>query len=111
LIAQASVVCGCNSVALLEAVAAGKPLVVPWFAEADALEISPYLMDLRSVSRPASSPEILYRELVKLARQPTPLPAELDPESRRILALWAGNEDGYAAQRARDAILRELALP
>jgi hypothetical protein len=109
LIAQASVVCGCNSVALLEAVAAGKPIVVPGFAEAEAPEIQPYLMDLRSVSMPASSPEILYRELLKLAREPRPVPAELDAESRRTLALWTGNDDGCAAQRARDAILRELA--
>jgi hypothetical protein len=109
LIAEASVVCGFNSTALLEAVAAGKPVVTPWFAEAQSPEVQPYLVDLRSIGVAALSPESLCDELVKLARHPVPVAAELSPESRELLAVWTGNDDGHAAARTRDAILSELA--
>ena len=108
LIAEASVVCGFNSTALLEAVAAGKPVVMPWFAEAEAPEVWPYLIDLRGISIAAPSPESLRNELVKLAHQPRPVPAELDAEIRQTLAIWTGNDDGDAAARTREAILSEL---
>jgi hypothetical protein len=108
LIAEASVVCGFNSTALLEAAAAGKPVVMPWFEEAESPEVWPYLIDLRSISVAAPSPESLQTELVKLAHQPRPVPAELDAETRRTLATWTGNDDGHAAARTREAILSEL---
>jgi hypothetical protein len=108
LIADAAVVCGFNSTALLEAAAAGKPVVMPWFAEAEAPEVLPYLIDLRGISIAASSPEGLQAELVKLAHQPRPVPADLDAETRQTLAIWTGNDDGHAAARTRDAILKEL---
>ncbi len=108
LVAQASVVCGFNSTALLEAMAAGKPVVMPWFAEAQASEVWPYLIDLRSVGVAAASPESLGEELVKRARQPIPVPGELENKSRQVLAFWTGNDDGDAAARTRDAILKEL---
>jgi hypothetical protein len=109
LIAEASVVCGFNSTALLEAVAAGKPVVMPWFAEAQLPEVLPYLIDLRGVCAAAASPEDLAATLLRLARQPKPTPVELDPESRHTLKFWTGNDDGDAAARAREAILKELA--
>jgi hypothetical protein len=109
LIAEASVICGFNSTVLLEAIAAGKPVVLPWFGEVEAPEVWSYLIDLRSVSAVATSPESLRDELVRGAKEPKPIPAELDAESRQILGLWTGNDDGGAASRAREAILRELA--
>ncbi len=108
LIAEASVVCGFNSTTLLEAVAAGKPVVMPWFAEVEAPEVWPYLIDLRSIAVTALSAAALREELVKLAREPKTVPAELDAESRQTLALWTGNDDGSAAARTREAILNEL---
>jgi hypothetical protein len=111
LIAEASVVCGFNSTALLEAVAAGKPVVVPWFAEAESPAVWPYLIDLRTISVAAASPESLYSELIRLARQPVPVPAELDAERKQSLVVWTGNDDGDAAARTRHAILHELSTP
>jgi hypothetical protein len=108
LIADASVVCGFNSTALLEAAAAGKLVVMPWFAEAEAPEVLPYLIDLRGISITAFSPEDLQAELVKLAHQPRPVPADLDAETRQALAIWTGNDDGHAAARTRDAIVSEI---
>jgi hypothetical protein len=108
LIAQASVVCGFNSTALLEAAAAGKPVVMPWFAEAGAPEVRPYLIDPRGVGIAAPSPESLAATLVGLARDPKPVPGELESDTEQALALWTGNDDGDAAARTRDAILKEL---
>jgi hypothetical protein len=108
LVAAASVVCGFNSTALLEAAAAGKPVVMPWFAEAEAPVVWPYLVDLRSTTIAAPSPESLAQALVGLARDPKPVPAELDAGTRQTLVLWTGNDDGGAAARTRDAILSEL---
>jgi len=108
LMARASVVCGFNSTALLEAAAAGKPVVMPWFAEAEAPEVWPYLIDLRNIAFAAPSPESLAATLVGLARDPKPVPSELDFEVKQTLALWTGNDDGDAAARTRNAILHEL---
>ena len=110
LIAEAAVVCGFNSTALLEAIAAGKPVVMPWFAEARTPEASPYLLDLRGIALAAATPDDLYRELVMLAREPVAVPSDLTSESLRSLRFWAGNEDGDAGFRTRNAILRELQL-
>jgi capsular polysaccharide biosynthesis protein len=109
LIAQASVVCGFNSTAMLEAVAAGKPVVTPWFAEAQSPEVWPYLIDLRGIAVAASSPDSLAGTLASLAREPKPVPGELNAESSKTLALWTGNDDGGAAARTCEAILNELA--
>ena len=83
LIAEASVVCGFNSTALLEAIAAGKPVVMPWFAEVEAPEVWPFLVDLRSVAVAPQSPEKLAEELIRLAREPERVPEVLEPESRK----------------------------
>ena len=108
LIADASVVCGFNSTALLEAVAAGKPVVMPWFAEAETPEVLPYLIDLRGVATAAASPDELRAALVRGALEGKPVPAELDAGAKRTLAVWTGNDDGHAAARTRDAILIEI---
>lgn len=108
LISDASVVCGFNSTALLESVAAGKPVVIPWFAEAESPRIWPYLVDLRNICMIAQSPDDLYEKLIDLAHHPIPTPAELEMGRRQSLALWTGNDDGYSALRTRNAILREL---
>jgi hypothetical protein len=108
LIAEASVVAGFNSTALLEAVAAGKPIVMPWFAEAELPEVLPYVIDLRDIGVGASSPEAFQSELVRVARNPLPVLAELDPAKKRSLNIWTGNHDGQASARTRDAIMREL---
>ena len=110
LIADTAVVCGFSSTALLEAIAAGKPVVTPWFAEAKTAEASPYLLDLSGITRATPTPDDLYRELVTLARDPLPVPSDLNSESLRSLRFWTGNEDGEAGFRTRNAILRELQI-
>ncbi len=108
LIAEASVVCGFNSTALLESVAAGKPVVLPWFAEAERADVQPYLIDLRTLSHVASSPGELYDLLVKHAQSPRPIPAQLGSNETATLEHWTGNVDGRAGERTRRAILAAI---
>jgi hypothetical protein len=109
-IAEASVICGFNSTALCEALAAGKPVVLPWFAEALMPEVAPFVIDLRSVCAVAASEKAIHDQLLRLAREPASTPDELSPEVSRVLDYWTGNSRGDASKRACEAICRELAI-
>ncbi len=106
LIFQASVVCGFHSTVLLEALAAGRPVVVPWFDEALDPLIRRYVFDLGPAALRASSPAELTEQLKELALVRTPVPLKLPAEASKILRDWVGNEDGRASERAGAAILR-----
>ncbi len=108
LIAEASVVCGFNSTALLESVAAGKPIVLPWFAEAERADVQPYVIDLRALGNVAHSPVELHNLLVEHARSPRPVPAKLGSSEMSTLEHWTGNADGRAGERTRLAILAAI---
>ena len=107
-IAQASVVCGLHSTLLLEALAAGRPVIVPWYAEALNPEIRRYLFDLGpAVLRAASADEFVER-VRSVAQAQAPVPATLPPETQKFLREWVGNDDGKASERAAAAILRTI---
>jgi glycosyltransferase involved in cell wall biosynthesis len=106
LIFQASVVCGFHSTLLLEALAAGRPVVVPWFDEALDATIRQYVFDLSAAVIRASSPADLIERVRTLALAPMPVPQQLSSETAKILRDWVGNEDGLASERAGAAILR-----
>ena len=108
LLFQASVVCGLHSTLLLEALAAGRPVVVPWFDEVLDPAISRYVFDLGEAVTRVGSPEALIDKVRELALARTPVPAELPPETRHVLREWVGNEDGQAGERTAAAILRVL---
>ena len=108
LIAQASVVCGFNSTALLESVAAGKPVVLPWFEEAERAEVQPYVIDLRALGDVAHNPAELHDLLIRHALSPRPVPAELAANETTTLDHWTGNIDGQASERTRRAILASI---
>jgi hypothetical protein len=108
LIAQAAVVGGLHSTLLLEALAAGRPVVVPWFAEVLNPLISPYVFDLGLEVVRASSPEEFTERLKELALTRTPVPKSLRPETSKVLREWLGNDDGRAGERAAEAILRVI---
>ncbi len=109
LIFQHDVVCGFNSTSLLEALAAGKPVVVPRFAEALEAEMQPYLVDLEDAVEYAKSPAELAELLVRRARERRQPSADLPATTARVLDKWLFNSDGQAGQRVREAVLAEIA--
>lgn len=104
LLFQAAVVAGLHSTLLIEGLAAGRPVVVPWFGEVLDPEISRYIFDLRPAVVQASSAAEFYERLKTLALARTPVPEKLPPETVKILREWLGNEDGNAGDRAAAAI-------
>jgi glycosyltransferase involved in cell wall biosynthesis len=109
LIFQHDVVCGFNSTSLLEALAAGKPVVVPHYAEALEAEMQPYLVDLEDAVEYAESPEELAELLVRCARERRQPSADLPAATARVLDKWLFNSDGQAGLRVREAVLAEIA--
>jgi hypothetical protein len=108
-LAHCDVVCGFNSTALLEALAAGRPVVVPRFAEAADLEMRPFVVDLGDAVDYADDPRALGERLAELARSRVPPSAGLPDTSREVLEAWLFNADGRAGERVRSAVRAEIA--
>jgi hypothetical protein len=108
-LADCDVVCGFNSTALLEALAAGRPVVVPRFAEAAEPEMQPFVVDLGDAVDYADDPLALGHRLAELARSRVPPLAELPDASREVLETWLFNADGRAGERVRSAVRAEIA--
>ncbi|HJP21512.1 MAG TPA: hypothetical protein QF861_08135 [Alphaproteobacteria bacterium] len=108
LILQSDAVFGFNSTALFEALAAGKPLVVPRFAEAGNATLQPHIIDLEEAAEYAFSEAELVDLLRAHAIDPAPAPAELPVSHAALLQKWTGNADGCAGQRVAAAVLAEI---
>jgi hypothetical protein len=104
-------VCGFNSTALLEALAAGRPVVQPRFAEAAYVEQRRFSVDLGPAVTYAGSPEELAAMLAETALRREPTPEALPAASLGALEEWVGNTDGRAGRRTADAILSDIAGP
>lgn len=111
LIFAADVVCGFNTTALVEAIAADAAVVVPKFAGAVDPAMAGYVMDFGDAVEGAESLAKMTESLVSLARRGRLAPArKLNDEQRRILDHWVGNADGCAGERVRDALSRIVGL-
>jgi hypothetical protein len=110
LIAQAAVVCGFHSTVLMEALAAGRPVVVPWYDEVLDPIVRGYVFDLGNAVIRASSAGEFADLLKELALRRTPVPQTLPPDALQILHEWLGNADGKAGERAAQAILRVMTM-
>lgn len=108
LIAESDVVCGFVSTALLESLAAGRPVVVPAFGEAADPAMADYLLDLGPAAHSAATPEDLAEHLQRLARARATISAELPDDVRAQLRFWTGNDDGAAGRRVEAAFERLL---
>jgi len=107
LIFACDAVCGFNTTALVEAIAADVPVVVPHFAEAIDPALEGYVMDIGNAAIQATSVENMIGSLVDLARRGREKPVhDLGPEAQEILDHWVGNADGEAGTRVRDALLK-----
>jgi hypothetical protein len=109
LLQEAWVVVGMNSTALLEALAMGKTVLCPHYAEAADPAMRPWIADLGSSVEFAESPEWLIDRLSEIASGPVPVvPAELGRPAVKTLDHWAGNSDGDASERVRAVIRQEV---
>lgn len=108
LIVRSNVVVGFNTTALFEALAAGIPVVVPWFAEALDVRMQPYVVNMESSVSYARSPGELAALLSRFVEEAPRFPRELDPEASGLLDRWVGNADGLAGRRVREALLAEV---
>jgi hypothetical protein len=108
LIVEADVVCGFVTTAMLEALAAGKPVVMPAFAEATDAAMAPYLMALPGVAELADGPWDLIAKLTAAARRRQAPAMELAPAVAAELQRWSGNADGAAGRRVAEVILAEI---
>jgi len=106
LIAEAAVVCGFHSTLLLEALAAGRTVVVPWFAEIRDPDIRRHVFNLGSAVTFALSPEELIQKLESRARERVPVQRDLPVPTLSLLQEWLGNDDGRAGERTAAAICR-----
>jgi hypothetical protein len=101
---EASLVFGLHSTLLVEGLAAGRPVLVPWYGEVLDPAISRYIFDLGDAAIRASTPAELIQHMKVLARARKPVPKVLPAETVKILREWLGNEDGRASERAANAI-------
>jgi hypothetical protein len=109
LLQNAWLVLGMNSTALLEALAMGKTVLCPGFAEADDPAMLPWIADLGRAVERASSPDHLVARLFELtAGKPPLVAAELERPAIEALEQWAGNTDGKASERVLSVIEREV---
>jgi hypothetical protein len=92
----------------VEALTAGRPVVVPWYAEVLHPEISRFVFDLGPLVVRAPSPSALLDEVRTLALACTPVPETLSAGTLAILREWVGNDDGRAGERTAAAMLRIL---
>jgi hypothetical protein len=107
LIAASGVVVGFNTTGLLEAIAAGKPVIVPRFLEAAEPERQDLIIDLGEAVRYASSADDLMRLIVSEAARRQVL-TKLPEPAAKMLRYWVGNDDGAAGRRTLEAIERAL---
>jgi glycosyltransferase involved in cell wall biosynthesis len=108
LIASCQVVVGFNTTGLLEAIATGKPVIVPRFAEASDPAMQDLIIDLGDAVEYAESPEALKSMISGYVKHPRELPAQLPSEASRVLRYWVGNDDGLAGHRVIEILRAEI---
>ena len=108
LITESRVVCGFNTTALFEALAAGKPVIIPWFEEALDERMQPFIVDMEDAVEYADSSDELVNILYRHATDSGFQERNLDGKKKRILEKWVGNADGLAGERVRHAVLEEI---
>ena len=112
LLKDAWVVVGMNSTALLEALAMGKIVLSPGFAEVADPAMSQWIADFGRAIELARTPDALIARLSDITNGPPPfVSAELGPHSIDCLDRWAGNADGKASKRVSAIIQSEASAP
>lgn len=108
LITNSDVVIGFNTTGLIEALALGKPVIVPRFGEAIDPVLRRLAIDLGNAVEYAESPLQIQELISSHVNHSRAVPSDLNPNVEQILRYWVGNDDGYAGRRAYEAIRREV---
>jgi hypothetical protein len=108
LVQAAWVIVGHNTTVLLEGLAAGKPVIVPDFAEALDERYRGYIVEVGFAAEYPKSEADLVRSVTVRCRDDDKISAELSQESVDALVCWTGNADGRSATRVQAAVLREI---
>jgi hypothetical protein len=108
LITESRVVIGFNTTALLEALAAGKPVIVPQFAEAEDERMRRLVIDVGGAVERATSPGEVIRMAGAHLDGPSATPKELSGAASEALTYWVGNDDGQAGRRVLKAVRAEI---
>lgn len=111
-IRESTVVCGFNTTAVLEAIAAYRPVVVPNFAEATKEEYKEYVLDYENAVDYANSQEQMREMILSYCGGDVRSDKEtrdLVASREDILKKWVNNADGKAGERVRETIKRLLA--
>lgn len=104
LLIESDAVIGFNTTGLLEALAAGKPVIVPHFDEALDPRTRDFAIDLGEAVEYARSPEEVVELVCCSLDAKHAVPAELSPGAARALRQWTGNDDGAAGHRVLQAV-------
>lgn len=108
IIQTSTVICGFRTTALFEAMAAGKPLIIPHFAEAKSAAMAAFILDLGEAAEYADSEDDLVEKACKhLQKRDKPI-VELTPNNISVLEKWTGNSDGNAGTRVANAVMTEI---
>jgi hypothetical protein len=107
-IVASRVVIGFNTTGILEALALGKPVVVPCFAEALDPFLGRFIIDLGEAVHYAESPRHLQELIGEYASRPPSPSFDLTADVQKILDVWIGNNDGHAGMRAYNSICDEV---
>lgn len=108
LLTETHVVVGFNTTGLLEAIAAGKPVIVPRYGEALDYKARDFAIDLGDAVDYAHSPDEIIDLACRYVDGGTTVPSELSSSAMRALRQWTGNDDGAAGRRVLAAIRAEL---
>lgn len=109
-IKDAWAICGHNTTVMLEALAAGKSVIMPSFGEALDARYHGYIVDMGAAVELADSTDDLVTRLERICASPPPISEKLSTAAEEALWAWTGNGDGKSAARAYSAIIDELKI-
>jgi hypothetical protein len=109
-IKDAWAICGHNTTVLFEALAAGKPVIMPSFGEALNMRYHGYIVDMAGAVELAETSDELVVRLERICAAPPPISEKLSAAAEKALWVWTGNGDGKSAARAYSAIIDELKI-
>lgn len=105
-----NVVCGFNTTALLEGVAAGLPVFVPQFEEAVTPGTKEFVPDLGAAVFACRDCTEMENGIQDLLRGTQSRLKQLPSEKLGVLDKWLGNADGQTSKRVRAAFEREFSV-